>query len=113
MNKNMKLTTDNPYGETSFLVERNAGYIPIWNDGNTVTVAIAPSNDDAARIVSCVNALTGIDDPQAFVDRARALEEEVAQLRLDMHELRGVRRDPSGPSKQYIDRFYFPFGRVR
>jgi hypothetical protein len=36
---------------------------------------------NAARIVACVNALDGIPDPAAFVERARAVEAERDELR--------------------------------
>ncbi len=47
----------------------------IVRNSDGVTIAILPfgdaENKDAARIVACVNALAGVDDPQGFVERAK------------------------------------------
>ena len=48
----------------------NGGWFEVWSRhwGDGVN---APAN--AARIVACVNAMEGIEDPQAFVEAARAV----------------------------------------
>jgi len=41
----------------------------------------------AKRIVACVNAMAGVDDPQAFVERAKINEENLATLNQSRNEL--------------------------
>ncbi len=43
--------------------------------------------EDAARIVACVNAMAGIDDPQGFVERANEFAIECAELQTANREL--------------------------
>lgn len=56
----------------------------IWANG--LVQAQAMSNANAARIVACVNALEGIDNPASFV-------EVVKKLELDAYEKMKAQRD--------------------
>jgi hypothetical protein len=61
-----------------FLTALRSALIGTWiaaEKGDTRGVILRA--DDAARIVACVNALDGVDDPAAFVSAARALAETV------------------------------------
>lgn len=48
-----------------------------WHNDGTAGLYI--KREDASRIVSCVNALAGIDDPAAFVERAKRMEEALRE----------------------------------
>ena len=54
----------------------NKNAVPIYGDGNQVASAeylggTAVAEENAARIVACVNACTGITDPVEAVEKAR------------------------------------------
>ena len=64
--------------EDKTLTSPTANYVIIAgtcsNDDGTVGLYINQANAD--RIVACVNALAGIDDPAAFVEAAKAVVEQ-------------------------------------
>jgi hypothetical protein len=59
-----------------------------WDDFGGMLIAtdesrinIYDNNGNRARIVACINALAGIDDPAAFVERAKRMEEALREIR--------------------------------
>ena len=56
-----------------------------WNNSNSWiytkhSIGVFDTNEDGQRCVDCVNAMAGIDDPQAFRDSVDKLNEYVHQV---------------------------------